>query len=520
MEHFTLPEILTAFGFGQDILTQNKNFPAMNFLGVNLYQPDTELFRQCLYIAEGDQIPPPLLSGYYGCILVSPSPDAVCGPYASETVIWPEKVSAAVLLNRIQNLFLSQTSQAHMAHMLMNSLSLSSSISSIVMQAAAIMQNAILLMDPAYQVIAMEGLGHEINDIFWQDCLQNNRLSDANVQLIRQTGMMQELEHATSATLWQNAKQFNDIPRLAQKIYSRSRTYLGTIAVLQCCHPFSKDDYYLLDALVETLASILESRNTVTPAQQIDSCLLLSMLEPEKGASISPEISARKAVVEQHCFFQAGFISLENDPSLARLGPYLQSSLLSEQACILSVLRQKQLILLICYDDIRESHKIYAWLREKLSPLGAAIGLSRIFSDLNGFAHQTELASSAFSIGTDHHCSDCLYFYTRLTSLTLFDTLPTSAIQRYVKDSSPAVLLEGGYAELYRTLRCFLRHQSSYVDTAQELFIHKNTLLYRLSKIQTLTGIDFSSPEEIWAAVCAFQALDYLSAPDDEASTS
>lgn len=39
MEHFTLPEILTAFGFGQDILIQNKNFPAMNFLGVNLYQP-------------------------------------------------------------------------------------------------------------------------------------------------------------------------------------------------------------------------------------------------------------------------------------------------------------------------------------------------------------------------------------------------------------------------------------------------------------------------------------------------
>ena len=55
MEHFTLPEILTAFGFGQDILIQNKNFPVMNFLGVNLYQPDTELFRQCLYIAEGDQ---------------------------------------------------------------------------------------------------------------------------------------------------------------------------------------------------------------------------------------------------------------------------------------------------------------------------------------------------------------------------------------------------------------------------------------------------------------------------------
>lgn len=511
MEHFTLPEILTAFGFGQDILIQNKNFPAMNFLGVNLYQPDTELFRQCLYIAEGDQIPPPLLSGYYGCILASPSPDAVCGPYASETVIWPEKVSATVLLNRIQNLFLSQTSQAHMAHMLMSSLSLCSSIKSIILQAAAIMQNAIILLDPAYQLIAMEGLGCDVNDIFWQDCLLNGRLSDENVLLIKNTGMMKDLEQASSVTLWQNANHFNDIPRLAQKIYSQNGAYLGTIAVLQCLHAFSSDDYFLLDALVETLSHILEHYETLTDCQKLDSALLKSLMEAS-DTQLPQSLAERKAELEKNNFFQAGFISLSNDPSLARLGQYLQASLLAEQTHILSTLGQKQVILLFCYENVKESHNMYSWLHKKLTPLGADIGLSYIFSSLDDFHRQVKLAMNAFSIGVNHATDSCLHIYSHLTLLPLFDTLSKPTLEKYVKDSPPAILWRGHHTELYRTLQCFVWHQGSYVDTARETFIHKNTLLYRLSKIQTLTGIDYGSPEDLLAAAYAFQVLEYLHA--------
>ena len=250
MEHFTLSSILTSFGYHEDLLIRNPAFPAMSFLGVNIYQPDTQLFRHCLYITEGDRIPEALLSGYYACIIIPSSPDTFQGEYCAETVVWPEQITAAKLLNRIQNLFLSQSSQSHMDHMLMSSLSLCSSIKSIILQAAAIMQNAIILLDPAYQLIAMEGLGCDVNDIFWQDCLLNGRLSDENVLLIKNTGMMKDLEQSSSVTLWQNANHFNDIPRLAQKIYSQNGAYLGTIAVLQCLHAFSSDDYFLLDALV------------------------------------------------------------------------------------------------------------------------------------------------------------------------------------------------------------------------------------------------------------------------------
>ena len=165
MNHFTLLSILASFGYQESLLLTSFSQPMM-YLGVNIYYPNTELFRHCLYIVEGTSIPAPLLNGPYGCILILPIGYSQEGKLASETVVWPKPVSAGFLLNQIQNLYLSQSSQAHMAHMLMSSLSLNSSIHSIIHQAATIMQNAILLLDPAYKLIAKDGLGCEIKDIF------------------------------------------------------------------------------------------------------------------------------------------------------------------------------------------------------------------------------------------------------------------------------------------------------------------------------------------------------------------
>lgn len=55
---------------------------------------------------------------------------------------------------------------------------------------------------------------------------------------------------------------------------------------------------------------------------------------------------------------------------------------------------------------------------------------------------------------------------------------------------------EANSTSLYPTLRCFLKNQCSRNQTARELFIHRNTLMYRLERIQKLTAIDFENEEE------------------------
>ncbi len=60
-------------------------------------------------------------------------------------------------------------------------------------------------------------------------------------------------------------------------------------------------------------------------------------------------------------------------------------------------------------------------------------------------------------------------------------------------------------ADLYRTLSVFLSEERNYTATAQRLHIHRSTLLYRISRIEELTGIDFSNEDERFHLLLSFR---------------
>ncbi len=55
-----------------------------------------------------------------------------------------------------------------------------------------------------------------------------------------------------------------------------------------------------------------------------------------------------------------------------------------------------------------------------------------------------------------------------------------------------------------RTLHCFLKNERRHQQTAEELFIHRNTLFLRLEKIQDLWPIDLNDPEERFYLLFSF----------------
>jgi purine catabolism regulator len=59
-------------------------------------------------------------------------------------------------------------------------------------------------------------------------------------------------------------------------------------------------------------------------------------------------------------------------------------------------------------------------------------------------------------------------------------------------------------AELVKSLDAFLEHNGSLVDTAQALYIHRNTLLHRLERIRALTGLDLRTA---WQRANLYMAL-------------
>ncbi|MDQ3704340.1 MAG: helix-turn-helix domain-containing protein [Chloroflexota bacterium] len=51
------------------------------------------------------------------------------------------------------------------------------------------------------------------------------------------------------------------------------------------------------------------------------------------------------------------------------------------------------------------------------------------------------------------------------------------------------------HGDLLKTLSAYLRHGGNSAQTANALFIHRNSLRYRLSRIQALTALDPDDPD-------------------------
>jgi purine catabolism regulator len=72
-------------------------------------------------------------------------------------------------------------------------------------------------------------------------------------------------------------------------------------------------------------------------------------------------------------------------------------------------------------------------------------------------------------------------------------------------------------AELLKTLDAFFAGLGNLARTAELLHVHRNTLLYRLKRIEEISGLDLEDPEErlaLWLALKAHRVLQTLDLPD------
>lgn len=133
-------------------------------------------------------------------------------------------------------------------------------------------------------------------------------------------------------------------------------------------------------------------------------------------------------------------------------------------------------------------------LRAFLTENGLAGGVSYPFEDVTQLREHYEQATAALEYGD---AAPGLYAFSDCAMRHMMNCFPQEQL-RILVHPALAVLREHDRAtgsELYDTLRTYLRCERSLVKTAAALFIHRNTLLYRLEKLHQLVELDLDDPE-------------------------
>ena len=156
-----------------------------------------------------------------------------------------------------------------------------------------------------------------------------------------------------------------------------------------------------------------------------------------------------------------------------------------------------------------EAPALTAAVRKFLTENGLAGGMSYLFEDVTQLHGHYGQAVTALGYGG---AAPGLYAFSDCAMRYMMDCFPQEKLRILVHPALFALREHdrASGSELYDTLRIYLQNERSLVKTAAALFIHRNTLLYRLEKLHKLVELDLEDPELRLQLELSFRLMERL----------
>ncbi len=120
----------------------------------------------------------------------------------------------------------------------------------------------------------------------------------------------------------------------------------------------------------------------------------------------------------------------------------------------------------------------------------ATIGVGTTVDNLKDLAHSFKEAQAALEVGKVFDTDKTIVCYNNLGIARLIYQLPTTLCESFLREVFKRGSIESLDQETLFTIQKFFENNLNVSETSRKLFVHRNTLVYRLEKIKKITGLD------------------------------
>jgi carbohydrate diacid regulator len=118
------------------------------------------------------------------------------------------------------------------------------------------------------------------------------------------------------------------------------------------------------------------------------------------------------------------------------------------------------------------------------------VGIGTVVTSIKELARSYKDAQVALEVGRVFDTEKSIINYENLGIGRLIYQLPTTLCEMFLQEVFKRGSLESLDRETLMTIQAFFDNNLNVSETARKLFVHRNTLVYRLEKIKKLTGLD------------------------------
>ncbi len=139
-----------------------------------------------------------------------------------------------------------------------------------------------------------------------------------------------------------------------------------------------------------------------------------------------------------------------------------------------------------------------------------AIGISTVVENIKDLARAYKEAQVALEVGKVFENEKNIISYENLGIGRLIYQLPTTLCEMFLQEVFKRGSLESLDRETLQTIQAFFENNLNVSETSRKLFVHRNTLVYRLDKIRKMTGLDLREFEHAITFKVALMVKKYL----------
>ena len=162
---------------------------------------------------------------------------------------------------------------------------------------------------------------------------------------------------------------------------------------------------------------------------------------------------------------------------------------------------------------IKELNKIASSIEEALRAGGeptVVVGIGTVATHLRDLAKSYKEAQIAIEVGKVFDTEKYVINYENLGIGRLIYQLPTTLCEMFLQEVFKKNPIDALDKETLFTIHKFFENNLNVSETARKLFVHRNTLVYRLEKIKKLTGLDLREFDDAITFKVALMVKKYL----------
>ena len=168
--------------------------------------------------------------------------------------------------------------------------------------------------------------------------------------------------------------------------------------------------------------------------------------------------------------------------------------------------------------DSAELLKIAQNIEETLKSelfIKTAIGIGTVANHLRELADAYKEAQTAIEVGKVFDTEKSIINYENLGIGRLIYQLPTTLCEIFLSEVFKKNSIDSLDQETLFTINKFFENNLNVSETSRRLFVHRNTLVYRLEKIKKLTGLDLREFDHAIIFKVALMVKKYLASRDN-----